>query len=155
LDRWAVHNRLSILGKSGQVAGCIDTDKPCSIAEGAVEIMVLSRTTFSQDIALDPAVENGLLVQPPSIDSYLEPNEPDNIYKERWRKRHHGTTHLPHGCDYFVFEPLHYSMYKPWPLYNVMLLEWENGVAYRVALGRVHVDAFWEARPRRSLIVLG
>jgi hypothetical protein len=45
-------------------------------------------------------------------------------------------------------------MYKPWPLYNVMLIRREKDVAYRVAVGLMHVTAFVQAQPVKKLITL-
>jgi len=43
---------------------------------------------------------------------------------------------------------------KPWPLYNVMLIERKGDVAFRVAVGIVHMTAFLQARPVEKLIRL-
>lgn len=49
-----------------------------------------------------------------------------------------------------------YNKNKPWPLYNVMMIERRGGgIAYRVAIGIVHVTAFMQARPTEKLVVLG
>jgi Heterokaryon incompatibility protein (HET) len=47
-----------------------------------------------------------------------------------------------------------YNKNKPWPLYNVMMIERVDGVAYRVAIGIIHVTAFIRAKPTWKLIVL-
>jgi hypothetical protein len=36
--------------------------------------------------------------------------------------------------------------------YNIMLIEWENGIAYRVAVGRVFRD-FWDQTPTEKIDV--
>lgn len=42
-----------------------------------------------------------------------------------------------------------------WCLYNVLLIKWVDGVAYRGGLGQVHVHAFDNARPEWRAIALG
>ncbi|KAI4231922.1 MAG: hypothetical protein L6R40_007577 [Gallowayella cf. fulva] len=44
---------------------------------------------------------------------------------------------------------------KPWCLYNVMLVEWVDLIAYRVGVGTVHIDAWARAKPRKTVITLG
>lgn len=53
-----------------------------------------------------------------------------------------------------AFDHRRYNRYKPWPLYNVMMIEWDNGVASRIALGTLHVTAFVQAKPISKLITL-
>jgi hypothetical protein len=53
-----------------------------------------------------------------------------------------------------TYDPRRYNMYKPWPLYNVMLIRREKDVAYRVAIGLMHVTAFLQAQPVKKLITL-
>lgn len=52
------------------------------------------------------------------------------------------------------FDRRRYNRYKPWPLYNVMMIERDNGVASRIALGVLHVTAFVQAKPIMKLITL-
>ena len=52
------------------------------------------------------------------------------------------------------FDQRRYNRYKPWPLYNVMMIGWDNGVATRIAVGVLHVTAFVQAKPIRKLITL-
>lgn len=44
---------------------------------------------------------------------------------------------------------------KFYPLYNVLLVEWRDFVAYRIGLGMVHIDAFHAANPVWAPIRLG
>jgi Heterokaryon incompatibility protein (HET) len=53
-----------------------------------------------------------------------------------------------------TYDPRRYNMHKPWPLYNVMLIRREKDVAYRVAIGLMHVTAFLQAQPVKKLITL-
>ena len=52
------------------------------------------------------------------------------------------------------FDHRRYNRYKPWPLYNVMMIGWDNGVATRIAVGVLHVTAFVQAKPTKKLITL-
>jgi hypothetical protein len=47
----------------------------------------------------------------------------------------------------YIFDPNRFDAGKKWCVYNVMLVEWIYGVAYRLGIGRVHLDAFFEAKP--------
>jgi hypothetical protein len=42
-----------------------------------------------------------------------------------------------------------------WSMYNVLMVEFEGNVARRIAVGRVHVDAFDGARPEQRRFCLG
>ena len=52
------------------------------------------------------------------------------------------------------FDHRRYNRCKSWPLYNVMMIDWDKGVASRVALGTMHVTAFVQAKPTRKVITL-
>ncbi|KAI4281887.1 MAG: hypothetical protein L6R38_003353 [Xanthoria sp. 2 TBL-2021] len=52
-------------------------------------------------------------------------------------------------------DPRRFDLTKPWCLYNIMLVEWKHGVAYRLGVGKVHIDAWAQARPQKKIIVLG
>lgn len=52
-------------------------------------------------------------------------------------------------------DPRRFDLAKPWCLYNIMLVEWKHGVAYRLGVGKVHIDAWAQARPQKKIIVLG
>ena len=52
------------------------------------------------------------------------------------------------------FDHRRYNRYKPWPLYNVMMIGWHNGVASRIAIGVLHITAFLQKKPIRKLIRL-
>ena len=52
------------------------------------------------------------------------------------------------------FDYRRYNRHKSWPLYNVMMIEWDKGVASRVAIGTMHVTAFVQAKPTRKVITL-
>ena len=48
-----------------------------------------------------------------------------------------------------------YDLTKFGALWNVMMIEWRGDIAYRLAIGQVHTDALWEAKPQRKTVVLG
>jgi hypothetical protein len=55
-------------------------------------------------------------------------------------------------------EPFDQGRYDPnicWCLYNVMMIEWQDGVAYRVGIGQMHIHAFDRASPQSHKILLG
>lgn len=54
------------------------------------------------------------------------------------------------GCDQQRFD-----VTKPWCLYNVMLVEWNDGVAYCLGVGKVYIDAWAQSRPKKKIIILG
>ncbi|MCJ1278475.1 hypothetical protein MMC21_006292 [Puttea exsequens] len=63
-----------------------------------------------------------------------------------------GVEKSKHSC---ACDQRRFYLSKPWCLYNVMLVEWEAQVAYRMGLGTVHIDAWAQAKPREKIITLG
>ncbi len=55
----------------------------------------------------------------------------------------------------YVFDKNHFNTENECCIYHVMLVEWTDGVAYRVGVGRVHIDAFFEAKPQWKHVILG
>jgi hypothetical protein len=53
------------------------------------------------------------------------------------------------------FDRTEFDASKPWCFYDVMLIEWKDGVAYREGIGVCHIDAFRRANPVVRRIVLG
>ncbi|KAL8690679.1 MAG: hypothetical protein Q9218_003924 [Villophora microphyllina] len=53
------------------------------------------------------------------------------------------------------FDQQRYDGEKPWCMYNIMLVEWVNGVAYRLGVGKMHIDAWAQAEATRKIITLG
>lgn len=56
---------------------------------------------------------------------------------------------------YYGFHSGLYDSKKFRALWNVMMIEWKDSIAYRLAIGQVHTDALWEAKPQRKTVVLG
>lgn len=61
----------------------------------------------------------------------------------------------PSAREYYeeIFDTRHYNYKEDWAL-NVMLVRWGNGLAERVAIGQIHVDAWDEALQKSNLIIL-
>ena len=55
----------------------------------------------------------------------------------------------------FPFDTDVFDKWSEWLLYNIMVMEWRDGIAYRVGIGICHVDAFHRADPVHKRIVLG
>ena len=55
----------------------------------------------------------------------------------------------------YGFNTALYDLTKFGALWNVMMIEWKDNIAYRLAIGQVHTDALWEAKPQRKTIILG
>jgi len=53
------------------------------------------------------------------------------------------------------FDQQRYDGEKPWCMYNIMLVEWINDVAYRLGVGKMHIDAWAQAEATRKIITLG
>ena len=55
----------------------------------------------------------------------------------------------------YGFDEQRFDSRKLWCLYNIMLVEVKGGVAYRVGVGTVHIDAWARAKPERKVVILG
>ena len=70
-------------------------------------------------------------------------------------------THFPDAPDIstsrtgYGFDEQRFDSGKAWCLYNVMLVEVKEGVAYRLGVGTVHIDAWAQAKPEKKIVVLG
>ena len=70
-------------------------------------------------------------------------------------------THFPDAPDIntsqngYGFDERRFDSKKPWCLYNIMLIETRDGVAYRLGVGTMHIDAWAQARSEKKVIVLG
>jgi len=54
-----------------------------------------------------------------------------------------------------AFDQAVYDQNICWCLYNVLLVEWAESIAYRVGIGQVHINAFDNARPELRTVALG
>lgn len=70
-------------------------------------------------------------------------------------------THFPNAPDIntsrngYGFDEQRFDSNKPWCLYNIMVVQVKEGVAYRVGVGTIHIDAWAQAKPKKKTIVLG
>lgn len=55
------------------------------------------------------------------------------------------------------FDRQRYDAYKPFCLYNFLAVEWNDGVAYRIGIGKVHIDAWAQEKDtiEWKLVTLG
>ncbi|KAL9584819.1 MAG: hypothetical protein Q9212_001886 [Teloschistes hypoglaucus] len=60
------------------------------------------------------------------------------------------TSTKAHACD-----PRRFDLTKSWCLYNIMFVEWKEGAAYRIKVGKMHIDAWAQANPKTRTVVLG
>jgi hypothetical protein len=61
----------------------------------------------------------------------------------------------PLGPEDEVFDQETYDANVCWCLYNVILVQWKDNVAFRAGIGQVHIHAFDEAQPVWKTIELG
>lgn len=54
-----------------------------------------------------------------------------------------------------IFDQTRYDLNICWCLYNVLMVEWQDGVAYRIGIGQVHIHAFDAASPKWHKMMLG
>lgn len=123
--------------------------------EGRKEFIVVSRASTNAD----PRVGRELLHSTPIWElghvysmAYMMRDE------QQWRAHGDGDTEQEqeqHVNEKAGFDERLYDAVTPWGLFNVLMVEWVGGIAYRVAVGRVHVAAFMEAEPVEKEVVLG
>lgn len=130
---------LAIYDGEDYVVGTMNV--PASIAQqlepGSHELVCLSRSAMPPDVIRLDSV-------PPQNDYADLPPGPQCFPDE-----------LPIEKSYQDFDCRRCNPKKPWPLYNVMMIEWQGEVASRIGLGTIHVDAFLLAQPKEKLICLG
>lgn len=128
---------LSILDSDGIRAGIVYVDGNTfrKLLPGLHYFIKLSQTTFSHadsDPAWDENTESysGKPGGPP-----INPMPPLDAEDE-------------------LFDQTRYDPNICWCLYNVLMIEWQNGMAYRAGVGQVHIYAFDGASPQWEKIVL-
>jgi len=57
-----------------------------------------------------------------------------------------------HGSDWWSLNCTAKEKDQPYKFYNIMWIEWMNGIAYRVAIGRVSQE-FWDSAPTEDIEV--
>ena len=135
-DRYIIQ-KLGIFDHDGWLAGTIhDRWHRETLQSKKHEFMCLSRRRYNQmdDGPVPQSIEEDFKGTPSRVTLY--PFEKDT------------------GALLDDFDYRRYNQHRPWPLYNVMMIGWEKGVGFRVAIGVIHVSAFWQARPTRKVITL-
>lgn len=141
---------LSIFDREGLRAGTVRV--PGSIASDLVNgqhnFILLSRTRLDSELLnRDPLKIKKQSLANWSLDHKLPPPEVTNEDNDSaWSK---------FSQHRFAFDHRRYDADKLFCVYNVLLVEWKDGVAYRLGLGWIHIDAFHQAFPEKKLIVLG
>ena len=55
----------------------------------------------------------------------------------------------------YGFDEQRFDSGKLWCLYNIMVVEMREGVAYRIGVGAMHIDGWAQAKPEKKIFVLG
>lgn len=134
---------LSVFNQKGDRAGAvlIDSNMFNERGPGKYEFVVISQTTRFPS-TVDPSWDSSTQTFLPSrADRKVarEPEESDSDEEEDQKE---------------VFDPRCYDNKKYWCLFNVLMIERRDGIAYRLGIGKLHIDAFDEHSPKK-LIVLG
>jgi len=111
-----------------------------TLPRGQHELLALSRTTLSHhgaDPSWDASTKTYLCLPQERTQPALGEAEPSY-----W---------LQQSTSYFVH--VFSDAYKLWPLYNVLLIKWKDGVAHRLGLGKIHIDAFDPAAETKEIIL--
>lgn len=157
----ACHYSTKILDSERHVAGGVDMRHLIDledIPDGDYELIVLSRTVLpGQWIRTDgqpsvpsytPKPDEDRSDAAPSSSLSATSAEMDTLFRtmSSVARMRFLNTRL---CDIS-----RYNVFKPWPLYNVMVIKRIDNIAYRVAIGKIHIDAIWAAQPVKRLICL-
>jgi hypothetical protein len=51
----------------------------------------------------------------------------------------------------FPFDPRYYSIWRPWPLYEVLLIKRRGDIAFRIGVGYVHYDAWAKVATKKHV----
>lgn len=136
---------LSMFDREGHLAGTVHIPGPIAskISKGSHEFILLSRTRLDEKNLYD---EDPLKVDKERLANWSLEHTPfeveDDAPSDIWGPK-------------YDFDHTRYDAEKFFCVYNVMLVEWKEGVAYRLGLGWVHIDAFHQAFPERKFITLG
>lgn len=133
---------LSMFASEGYLAGTVYIPGPivANLLEGSHEFILLSRTG-------DTLQEDPLKIDKKRFANWSLEHTPFKVEDEN--------PFLRAGLAKYAFDHTRYEAEKFFCMYNVMLIEWKEGVAYRLGLGWVHIDAFHRAFPERKFITLG
>ena len=140
---------VEIISSDGFVAGTVYVPAHIlgTLTDKLYEFICLSRRrgfvgdTIGQDIY---AKYQGYDTYPQSKDDFEKFSKHPTLYPDQY--------HIGKTQD--KYDHTRYNKNKPWPLYNVMLIERKEHLAFRVATGIIHVTAFLQASPVQKLIFL-
>lgn len=137
---------LSIFDHEGVLAGTVRVPGPIAsdLAKMRHEFILLSRTRLDSKNLYE---QDPLKIEKQSLANWSLDHIPPKIT--------HDDTASDSSQPEFAFDHKRYDAEKLFCVYNVMLVEWKEGVAYRLGLGLIHIDAFHQAFPEKKLIVLG
>jgi hypothetical protein len=128
--------QIGIVFEDGVLPGCASTASYCFIK--------LSRTIISTSLLqFDPAFD-------PKTNRILRPAKISQL-----GERPIINPSVRVSAQDKIFDLNHYSADVAWCLYNVIMVQWRDDVAYRIGIGKVHVQAFDQAGPKTKCIVLG
>ncbi|MCJ1425593.1 hypothetical protein MMC29_003493 [Sticta canariensis] len=136
---------LSVFNREGRLAGTVHVPGPIAsnLSKGSHEFILLSRTRLDRENLYD---EDPLKIDKKRFANLFREHAPfevqDDAPSDLWGPK-------------YAFDHTRYDAEKFFCVYNVMLVEWEEGVAYRLGLGWVHIDAFHQTFPEKKLITLG
>jgi hypothetical protein len=131
---------LDILDSEGFVVGHIRTDMGTrGVCAARQSFLKVSQTTLSDNPWQDPAWD-------PQSESFkgksgAAPCNPRAYDESRFPK-----------CE---FDRNWYDWRICWCLYNVLMVEWRDGIAFRMGVGMIHIHAFDNASPEWRKIILG
>lgn len=137
---------LSIFDHEGLLAGTIRVPGPVAsdLAKMRHEFILLSRTRLDSKNLYE---QDPLKIEKLSLANWSLDHIPPQMEQD--------DTASVSSEPEFAFDHKRYDAEKLFCVYNVMLVERNEGVAYRLGLGWIHIDAFHQAFPERKLIVLG
>lgn len=72
----------------------------------------------------------------------LVPEIPMFLYGTHPKKRTRDNSQPRFDHEDEAFDQGRYDCNMNWCLYNVLMVEWKNGIAYRIGVGQVHIHAF-------------
>ena len=136
---------LPLRDMDGYIAGYVLVPGDVAIklnAEARYETIMLSRTKIS-------SLQRGRGDGNPDL---LVDSEATTLEKQYFPDR----PHVDVSTTGYGFDEQRFDGEKLWCLYNIMIVEvMEGGVAYRVGVGTVHIDAWSRVGAERKVVVLG
>lgn len=141
----------------GYLAGAVELSESFEVLEVEQDQLGLIALSRAEQNPATPLFEskNHILSEldplkwdPKSFGNICSPKE--NLSSKASVKRARGSI-----AEGFVQWDFYRFARKVYPLYNVLLVEWKDNVAYRIGIGKVHVDAFHAADPARDHVRIG